>query len=166
MLQLTLINLFALSFSGILIWRKKPFFIGSDHAGFELKEKIEKWLKKKEIVVKDVGTFNNESVDYPDIAAKLARNVAKTKKEGILICGTGIGVSIAANKVKGVRAALAHDALTAKMAKQHNNANVLCLGGRIHNAKAAEKIVNAWLSAEFEGGRHERRVKKIHGIEK
>lgn len=139
--------------------------IGADHGGFELKEHIVKYLKNKGIEVKDFGTYNEESVDYPDCARPVCEAVQKGDAEhGILICGTGIGISIAANKYKGIRAALCSDVYSAKMTKQHNNSNIICLGGRVTGRELAFMIVDAWLDAEFEGGRHQARIDKIEQI--
>ncbi len=140
--------------------------IGSDHGGYELKEHIREYLKGKGIDVKDYGVYNENSVDYPDCARPVCEAVINGEADkGILICGTGIGISIAANKFKGIRAALCGDVYSAKMSKEHNNANVICLGGRVTGRELAFMIVDAWLDAEFQGGRHEGRVAKIHAIE-
>ncbi len=140
--------------------------IGSDHGGFELKEEIKKYLMEKGYNVKDFGVENPVSVDYPDIAHPVCTSIVNGECEkGILICGTGIGISISANKVKGIRAALCGDCFSARMAKEHNNANVIALGGRVIGVNLALEIVDAWLSAQFEGGRHQNRVDKIHAIE-
>lgn len=136
--------------------------IGSDHAGFTLKEDIKQYLRKKRYVLTDFGAFSEESVDYPVFAQKVAKALASKKAvKGILICGSGIGMSMAANKIKGVRAASCESIYTAKMSRKHNDANVLCIGSRILSKKKALQIVDAWLRTEFEGGRHLRRVKKI-----
>ncbi len=136
--------------------------IGADHAGYVLKEQIKEYLKSKDIDFKDVGTFKIESCDYPEFAYKVGQAVANGEADlGILICGTGIGMSITANKIKGIRAALVHDEQTAKLSRQHNNANVLCMGGRILAEDQAKKIVDVWLNTSFEGGRHEKRLKLI-----
>jgi ribose 5-phosphate isomerase B len=136
--------------------------IGSDHAGFKLKEEIKKFLEEKGIEVVDFGTNSEERVDYPDYAIPLAESVAKGEETfGILICGTGIGMSIAANKVKGIRASLVSDVYSAHSAREHNNANILCMGGRVLGTELAKEITNVWLNAEFLGGRHERRINKI-----
>lgn len=136
--------------------------IGSDHAGFKLKEEIKKFLEEKGIEVVDFGTNSEERVDYPDYAIPLAESVAKGEETfGILICGTGIGMSIVANKVKGIRASLVSDVYSAHSAREHNNANILCMGGRVLGTELAKEITNAWLNAEFLGGRHERRINKI-----
>ena len=141
--------------------------IGSDHGGYELKGLIQEHLKARNIPVTDMGCYSPESVDYPDIAREVADAVAADDKtRGILICGTGIGISIAANKVPGIRAALCHDSTTARLAALHNNANILCLGGRTTGPETARDIVDGWLDHVFEGGRHQRRLDKIHAIEK
>jgi len=136
--------------------------IGSDHGGFELKKKIVDYLKRNNFKFKDFGTFTNESCDYPVFAKEVALKVAKGDfNKGILICGTGIGVSIVANKVKGIRAALCFDTFCAEMSRAHNNANILCLGQRVIAEDLALEIVDVWLRSEFEGGRHEKRVEMI-----
>lgn len=141
--------------------------IASDHGGLQLKDSIAAFLKERGIDFKDCGTFDDASVDYPDYADKVAGSVSRGEAaSGILICGTGIGISIAANKFPNVRAALATDAFMAQMAKEHNNANVLVLGGRITSAEKGREIVAAWLDASFEGGRHQGRLDKITAIEK
>ncbi len=140
--------------------------IGSDHGGFELKEHIKKHLEEKGIEYKDYGTYSEESVDYPDCAVPVCQAVQnKTADSGILICGTGIGISMAANKHKGIRAALCSDVYSAKMTKQHNNANIICMGGRVIGRELAFMIIDTWLETEFEGGRHLNRIEKIHKIE-
>jgi ribose 5-phosphate isomerase B len=135
--------------------------IGSDHAGYELKEFVKNYLVEKGVEVEDKGAYSLESVDYPDFAKKVSEAVLEENILGILICGTGIGVSIAANRHPGVRAALCQTEFGARMARAHNNANVLCMGARVVGIGLAESIVNAFLSTEFEGGRHARRVDKI-----
>lgn len=138
------------------------FALGSDHAGFERKEAIKKHLADRGLTLLDLGTHSIDSVDYPDFAKKVAETVqAKKAKQGVLVCGTGIGVAITANKVLGVRAAQACTPFMAEMARAHNDANILCLGARVIDAPTSLQIVDAWLNASFEGGRHERRVKKI-----
>ena len=133
--------------------------IGADHGGFELKEHIMKHLDELGLEYKDYGTYSEESVDYPDCAKPVCEAVMDgTADKGILICGTGIGISIAANKHKGIRAALCSDVYSAKMTKVHNNANVICLGGRVTGRELAFMIVDAWLNAEYEGGRHQARI--------
>jgi len=141
--------------------------IGSDHGGYELKKAIKKHLDEKGIEYKDFGTFSEESVDYPDFALKVAEAVASGEFErGILLCGTGVGISIAANKVPGIRAAHVSDAFSARYSKEHNNANVLCMGGRVVGPGLAAILVDEWLNAEFQGGRHQKRLDKITEIEK
>ncbi|WP_432406971.1 ribose 5-phosphate isomerase B [Wukongibacter sp. M2B1] len=140
--------------------------IGSDHGGYNLKDVIMKHLEKKGIEYEDFGTNGSESVDYPEFGMKVAEAV-KSKKfdRGIVCCGTGIGISISANKVPGIRCAVVTDTFSAEMSRAHNNANVLALGERVIGQGLALKIVDVWLEAEFEGGRHERRVGKISDIE-
>lgn len=140
---------------------KEIIFIGADHAGYQLKEKIEQWLQQKQYAVLDAGTDSEESCDYPDFAKKVGEAVSKNKQKGILICGTGIGMSIAANKVKGIRAAHVSSKIEVELAKKHNDANILCLGARILEEKTAKEIVEKWLSSEFEAGRHQQRIEKI-----
>lgn len=141
--------------------------IASDHGGFELKGHIIKHLEEKEIDVRDFGVHSEVSADYPEVAGVICEEVLNGKCEcGILICGTGIGISIAANKFHGIRAALCGDVFSAKMAKEHNNANIICLGGRVTGRELANMIVDTYLEAEFQGGRHADRIKKIHAIEK
>jgi ribose 5-phosphate isomerase B len=138
--------------------------IGSDHGGFLLKEAIKKHLDSLKVPFRDFGTFSEESMDYPDIGKRVARSVASKKfRFGILVCGTGQGMAMVANKVKGVRAAVCHNVYTAKMSRAHNDANILTLGGRVLNKSTALKLVDVFLKASFEGGRHLRRVKKIDG---
>lgn len=140
--------------------------IGSDHGGFELKETIREYLLKKGIEIKDVGVFSEDSVDYPDYAVKVGEIVTAGDADlGILICGTGIGMSIAANKVDGVRCALCNDVFSAKMARGHNDANILAMGARVIGRGTALMIIDHFLSSTFEGGRHASRVEKIMDIE-
>lgn len=140
--------------------------IGSDHGGFDLKEIIVEYLKEKGYEVTDYGIKENERVDYPDYAKMVADAVVEQKEDlGILICGTGLGMSIAANKIKGIRAASVSETFSAKMARQHNNANILCFGGRVVGDEVAKTLVDAFLEAEFEGGRHCGRVDKMMGFE-
>ena len=141
--------------------------IGSDHGAVALKDEVKMVLKEYEdIKVTDVGTFGTESVDYPDIAEKVCADVTSGKADlGIVLCGTGIGISIAANKVKGIRCALCNDVYSAKKAREHNNANVLAMGGRVLGFGPAGEIVRAFVESSFEGGRHARRVNKITAIE-
>lgn len=140
--------------------------IGSDHGGFELKEHIKKHLEERGLEYKDFGCYDENSVDYPDIAEKVCNAInSGDADKGILVCGTGIGISIAANKIDGIRAAHCHDVYSAEMTKRHNNANVICMGGRVIGRELAFKIIDAWLGAEFEGGRHQKRIDKIHALE-
>lgn len=140
--------------------------IGSDHAGYKLKELIKEYLKERDEPFLDMGTDSQESCDYPIFAGKVAKKVVNTENSrGILVCGSGIGVSIAANKVKGIRAALCMSTELAEMSRRHNDANILCLGARYIDFEAAKSIIKIFLSTEFEGGRHERRVQEIKDIE-
>lgn len=140
--------------------------IGSDHGGFELKEAIVKHLENKGVEFKDFGTYDASSVDYPDIASKVCKSILSGESEnGILVCGTGIGISIAANKHKGIRAAVCSDEFSAKYTRLHNNANVLCLGGRVVGTGLATELVDIFLNTGFEGGRHRTRLDKITDIE-
>lgn len=141
--------------------------IGSDHGGYELKNHILKYLEEKGIEFKDYGCYSEESIDYPDIVKVVCEGIKKGEAEkGILICGTGIGVSMAANKIHGIRAALCGDVYSAKMTRLHNDANVLCMGGRVIGRELAMMIVDTFLTEGFEGGRHQNRVDKIHALEK
>ncbi len=141
--------------------------IGSDHAGLHLKKQVLALLKKKGVEVTDFGTENDESVDYPDFGMQVAEAISHGEAErGILLCGSGIGMSIVANKYRGVRAALCYDTQTARLSRQHNDANVLVMGGRLLEASQAMEIVKTWLETKFEGGRHARRIQKILEIEK
>lgn len=147
--------------------KKELIFLGSDHAGFMCKEYVKSLLASKKYEVRDLGPYDEESVDYPDYAEKVAVKVAAGRKiRGILSCGTGIGMTISANKVAGARAALVHTPFDAKMSREHNDSNILVLPGRPFNKKNVAKIVDIWLETKFEGGRHSRRVNKIKGIEK
>lgn len=140
--------------------------IGSDHRGFAAKSKLLELLKRLDQEVVDMGPHTNESVDYPDIASLVANQVSSGAVDrGILICGTGIGMCIAANKFPGVRAAPCHDDLTAEMSRRHNDLNVLCLSADMLGEKLIDRMVEIWLKTEFEGGRHARRVDKITEIE-
>lgn len=141
--------------------------IGSDHAGLSLKKIVIDHLQQKNIEVKDFGTYTSDSCDYPDFGEKVAEQVACGNYElGILICGTGIGISISANKVPGIRAAVCGDTFSAHACRQHNNANILAMGERIVGPGLAIDIVDTFLNASFEGGRHQRRIDKIANIEK
>jgi len=136
--------------------------IGSDHAGFDLKEQIRKYLSEKGYNIKDVGTFSHESVDYPLIAKELAQNIAEKKfSRGILLCGSGLGMSITANRFRNVRAALCHNIYTVELSRKHNDANILVLGGRILGSGLALEMVEIFLHTDFEGGRHLRRLEEI-----
>lgn len=140
--------------------------IGSDHAGFELKEKIKKYLRDTGYVYEDFGTTSTESVDYPDFALRVAESVAeKTSDRGILICGSGIGMSMAANKVPGVRAALCSTPEMTRLSREHNDANVLTIGARMIDENTAKEIVRVWLTTDFAGERHLRRVNKMKDID-
>ena len=140
--------------------------IGSDHRGFALKQSLIDMFRELGHETDDVGPYDDDAVDYPDYAEKVAWAVSKGKADrGVLICGTGIGMSIAANKVPGVRAALCSDPFSARMAREHNDANVVCIGGTILGEWSAQETIKAYLEAEFEGGRHSRRVEKIGAIE-
>ncbi len=139
--------------------------LGADHAGFEFKEKIKELLKSMNLPFEDFGTNSSESVDYPDFAHKVAQAVGSGKAAyGILVCGTGVGMSIVANKHNGVRAANVESVPAAKLAREHNNANILALGARITPWERAKDIIKAFFAAQFEGGRHQRRVDKIHTL--
>lgn len=141
--------------------------VGADHAGWPLKETLVQFLIDGGWDVEDFGTFGPESVDYPDYAEKVAAAVAHGEVErGLLICGSGIGMSIVANKVDGVRAALAHDVVSARLSREHNDANVLTMGGRFVAPPLAEEILQVWLNTSFSGGRHLRRLEKIEVLEK
>ncbi|MBR3934626.1 MAG: ribose 5-phosphate isomerase B [Clostridia bacterium] len=141
--------------------------IGCDHGGFELKNVLLKYLTELGYEYKDCGTFTEESVDYPDIAKLVCEDVASCKSEfGILVCGTGIGMNMTANKYKGIRAAQCGDTFSAKMTRQHNNANVLTLGGRVVGPELAKEIVREFLTNKFLGGRHAVRVEKMMSLEK
>ncbi len=141
--------------------------LGADHAGWQLKEEIKAWLLGRNVEVTDFGTHSPDPVDYPDYAAQVGEAVASGKAErGVLVCGTGIGMAMAANKVPGVRAAFCPDLFTARMSREHNDANVLTLGGRLTGRELALEIVEMWLRAEFQGGRHGRRVGKITELER
>jgi ribose 5-phosphate isomerase B len=141
--------------------------IGADHAGFEIKEKIKKQLADMNFEVADLGAFSLDSVDYPDFGAAVGRLVASGEAaQGIVVCGSGIGIALAANKIKGVRAAQAWNEETARIARRHNDANVLSIGARVIAEEEIPKIVAAWLDAEFENGRHQKRIDKISALEK
>jgi ribose 5-phosphate isomerase B len=141
--------------------------LGADHAGYQLKDKIKQHLEQQGLEVRDEGTLSGESVDYPDYARLVARDVNEQRADfGILVCGTGIGMAMAANKVSGIRAANVGSEYQAEMSREHNNANVLALGARVVKEDDALRIVDKWLATQFAGGRHGRRVEKISEIEK
>jgi len=144
----------------------KTILIASDHAGFVLKEKIKPYLEKLGLKVKDLGTYSKERCDYPEFAAKLAKEISRGRqKRGILICGSGIGVSIVANRFKGVRAALCYNPKAAGLSRQHNDSNVLVLGSRFASPGLKKKIIQIWLNTKFVGGRHRKRLNLIKKIE-
>ncbi|NLI13997.1 ribose 5-phosphate isomerase B [Pelotomaculum propionicicum] len=141
--------------------------LGCDHGGYRLKEEIAAHLKDSGIEYSDFGTFSEDPVDYPDLALKIAEAVQKGDFDrGVLCCGTGIGVAITANKVPGIRAAQCHDTFSARASREHNDANILTMGGRVIGPGLARDIIDVWLESEFTGGRHARRVDKISSIEK
>ncbi|QDF28351.1 ribose 5-phosphate isomerase B [Halarcobacter anaerophilus] len=141
------------------------YFIGADHAGINIKAFVKELFEKRGHEVIDMGPFSTDRVDYPDYAAKVCKEVlANEGSKGILICGSGIGMSMSANKFDGIRAALCHNEYSAKMAREHNDANVLCLGERVSGYGMVEAIVDAWNDASFQGGRHEGRVQKINNL--
>jgi len=145
----------------------KNIVIGSDHGGFKLKEKIREYLEKQGYEVRDVGTFCEESCDYPNFSASVASLVSKgIYKRGILICKSGIGNSIVANKFPGVRAALSYNLTAARLSREHNDSNILVLGSRFVSGALAKRMVKVWLNTEFQGGRHQRRVNIIKSIER
>jgi ribose 5-phosphate isomerase B len=145
---------------------KPRIALGADHAGYHEKESVKKYLEESGYPVDDLGTWSEESVDYPDYAKAVAERVAAGQDQfGILICGTGIGMAITANKIPGIRAALAHDVTTARLAREHNDANVLTLGGRVVGDAEALDIVKRFLTAQFAGGRHQRRIDKISELD-
>lgn len=140
--------------------------LGSDHAGFELKEDLRAYLAEQKVEVIDLGVYNEKPVDYPDIGASVAQKVSRGEVgRGILICGSGIGMSIVANRFPGVRAALCHDLYTARISREHNDANLLILGGRLIGKGLAREILKVWLETGFQGGRHQRRLEKIKALE-
>jgi len=141
--------------------------VGADHRGYELKDEIAAALKRDGHEVLDVGTNSADSVDYPDYARLVAQSVANAESDrGILVCGTGLGMAIAANKIQGIRAATCNDTYTARMAAEHTDANVLCVGARVVDADHAAAIVEEWLKGKFGGGRHQRRLDKINELER
>ena len=143
----------------------KKIAIASDHGGFELKESVIYSMREKGLEIDDLGPSSDVSVDYPDYGIKLAQAIVEQKVErGIVICGTGVGMSIVVNRFPGIRGTLCSDAYTAKMCREHNDSNILIMGGRVINKDLALKIVMIWLKTEFEGGRHQRRIDKINEI--
>lgn len=144
---------------------QKKIIIGSDHGGFNLKQKIIEHLKSKGYEIDNVGCFSEESCDYPVIAKQVCEKVISENALGILVCGTGLGMSIYANKVKGIRASHCTDTFSARLTRQHNDSNILCLGERITGSGLALDIVDEWLNASFEGGRHQRRVDMINELD-
>jgi len=140
-------------------------FVASDHAGFHLRQSLVQHLRSRGVAVEDLGPVAPERCDYPDYAAVVARRVAAGEGLGLLVCGTGVGMAMAANKLAGVRAAVVSDTFSARATRAHNDCNVLCVGERVVGAGLAADIVDAWLDAEFEGGRHAGRVAKIHALE-
>ena len=143
------------------------YFIGSDHAGIKIKSFVKELFEKKGHEVIDLGPFNSDRVDYPDYAAKVCEEVlANSESKGILICGSGLGMSMAANKFDGIRAALCHNEYSAAMAREHNDANIICLGERVSGEGMIEAIVDAWETHKFAGGRHSGRVEKINALSK
>jgi ribose 5-phosphate isomerase B len=140
--------------------------VGTDHRGFDIRAKLVELLRRQGHEVIDVGTFSPDAVDYPDVAADVAHRVSSGEVErGILVCGTGLGMCIAANKVQGVRAAPCHDDITAEMSRRHNDANVLCLSADLLGERLIDRMIEIWLTTPFEGGRHARRVEKIMALE-
>lgn len=148
-----------------MVFTSNKLMIASDHGGFELKKALISHLEAKGITVVDGGTNSEESVDYPEFGAKVGKAVSNGEIEaGIVICGTGIGISIAANRFKGARASLCHSVEYATLTRQHNNSNILALGGRFLSEAEAKEIVDAWLSTEYEGGRHQNRVELLDSL--
>ena len=140
----------------------KKICIASDHAGYNLKEQIKNHLIDKYVSIFDLGPYQNKSVDYPDYAKKLAKRVMNRKSDiGILVCGSGTGMAISANKIKGIRAAVCYNPMSTRLSRQHNNANIIALGSRLTKKSLSLKLVEIFLKTKFEGGRHLRRVKKI-----
>lgn len=141
--------------------------LGADHGGYELKNHITKWLTQHDYDVNDIGVFSSESMDYPDIALEVSQKVSDgTYDRGVLVCGSGVGVSITANKVKGIRAVLCHDTVMARLSREHNDTNIIAMGGRFVAKELAFEILNVWLNTNFSEGRHQQRINKISNIEK
>ncbi|OPY10121.1 MAG: Ribose-5-phosphate isomerase B [Syntrophus sp. PtaB.Bin001] len=144
----------------------KAIIIGADHAGFNLKENVKSFLERRQWTVSDVGTDSEEAVDYPDFGAKVAQSVSSgTFSRGILVCGSGVGMAIVANKFPGIRAAVCLDLETARMSRLHNDTNILILAGRRTDPETARQIIDVWLETPFEGGRHQKRLDKINALE-
>ncbi|MFQ5445199.1 MAG: ribose 5-phosphate isomerase B [Nitrospinales bacterium] len=144
----------------------KSLVIASDHAGYDLKESVKNFLKEQGVSAEDLGTNSSAPVDYPDLGLKLAKAVSNQEVEhGIIICGTGIGMSIVVNRFPGIRGTLCVDVYTAKLCREHNDSNILIMGGRVVGQGLANEIVRTWLMTPFEGGRHQKRLDKINGIE-
>ncbi len=144
---------------------KTPIIIGSDHAAYQMKEKIKAYIIKIGVDIEDVGAYSEDSVDYPDFGIKVASSVSKGKfKRGILLCGTGIGMSMVANKFPHVRAALCNDLFSAGMSRRHNNSNILVIGGRVIGETLAMEILKTWLETPFDGGRHQLRIEKFDNL--
>ena len=140
----------------------KKICISSDHAGYDIKEYIKNFVVNLNLSIIDLGPFNNKSVDYPDFAKKVAKRISNRKSDiGILVCGSGTGMAISANKLRGIRAAVGYNLRSTQLSRQHNNANILCLGSRLTKKKDIRKLVTIFLKTKFEGGRHKRRVNKI-----
>jgi len=147
----------------------KKIYLAADHAGFELKEALKNYLQEQgyDFTIEDMGTYSTESVSWAEYGAKAAKKVSEDPEnsKGIVVCGSGIGMSMVSNKFKNVRAALCNDEYSAEMSRKHNNANVLNMGGRMIDLKMAQKIVDKWLHTEFEGGRHQNRLDDLHQVE-
>jgi ribose 5-phosphate isomerase B len=144
---------------------KTPIIIGSDHAAYQMKEKIKAYIIEIGVDIEDVGAYSEDSVDYPDFGIKVASSISKGKfKRGILLCGTGIGMSMVANKFPHVRAALCNDLFSAGMSRRHNNSNILVMGGRVIGETLAMEILKAWLETPFDGGRHQLRIEKFDNL--
>ena len=140
----------------------KKICISSDHAGYSLKEHVKNFLIKKDVFLIDLGPFELKSVDYPDYAKKIARRISSKKSDiGILICGSGTGMAISANKIRGIRAAVCYNAKSTRLSREHNNANIIALGSRLTKKKDVMKLIKIFINTKFQGGRHLRRVKKI-----
>jgi len=146
---------------------KTPIIIGSDHAAYQMKEKIKAYIIEIGVDIEDVGAYSEDSVDYPDFGIKVASSISKGKfKRGILLCGTGIGMSMVANKFPHVRAALCNDLFSAGMSRRHNNSNILVMGGRVIGETLAMEILKVWLETPFDGGRHQLRIEKFDNLKR